>query len=113
MTIKLAILKSGESIITDIKEGIVDDKVVAYIFNSPCTVSVNGTYKILDDNEDTAEKLSLKLQPWPYLSVDKVVTVVLDWVITIVEPNPELKEMYEKEVLKNGTTEHQTTDTAQ
>ena len=112
MTVKLAILKSGENIITDIKEGIVDDKVVAYIFNSPCTVSVNGTYKILDE-EDNAERLSLKLQPWPYLSLEKVVTVVLDWVVTIVEPNPELKEMYEKEVLNNGRTEHQTTDIAE
>jgi hypothetical protein len=109
MSIKLIILKSGESIVSDVKEGIVGEKVVAYILNTPCKVIVNGTYKILDD-EDPKDRLSISLQPWPNLSNDKVVTIVVDWVVTIVEPYPDLKEMYEKQVLnlEEKIDEHQT-----
>lgn len=45
MTVKLALLKSGEEIIADIKEGVVEDKVVTYIFNNPHIVTLQGTYK--------------------------------------------------------------------
>ena len=35
MSIKLVILKSGESVITDAKELIVEDKVCGYLFGKP------------------------------------------------------------------------------
>jgi hypothetical protein len=98
MSIKLAILKSGETLIADIKEGVVEDKVVAYLLNKPCLVVINGTFGI-NLETDGNKKVSLSLSPWPYLSVDETVTVVVDWIVTIVEPNPELKLMYETQIL--------------
>jgi len=111
MTVKLAILRTGEEIISDIKEGIVDDKVVTYIFNNPCKVNFQGSYKILNDDEEPVDRMSISLSSWPTLSADKVVPVITDFVVTIVEPNSELKQMYVQQVLKDGTENNQTDST--
>ncbi len=107
MTVKLAILKSGEQIIADIKEGIVEDKIVTYIFNNPCKVVLQGSYKVISDDEESMDKMSISIGYWPTLSADKVVSVITDFVVTIVEPNFELKKMYEEQVLNNGTKTNQ------
>ena len=53
MTVKLAILKSGEDIVADIKEMIVgegdDARVVGYHLNRPCGVSLNRKEIAIDD----------------------------------------------------------------
>jgi hypothetical protein len=108
MTIKLAILRTGEEIISDIKEGIIEEKVVTYILNDPCKVIFQGSYKILNDDEEPVDRMSISLSPWPTLSADRVVPVTTDFVVTIVEPNSELKQMYVQKVLKNGTKSNQT-----
>lgn len=109
MAIKLAILKSNESIISEIREGVLDDKVVCYIFTNPCKVIINGTYKILDSEEDDSlNRVSISLSKWPSLSMDDNVQVPLDWVVTIVEPNVQLKKLYEEQVLENGERDQDT-----
>lgn len=103
MSVKLVVLKSGENIISDIKEGFVGEKLVCYILEKPCVVSVNGTYRIIeneDENKNTNEsKVSISLNSWPSLSKDTTIELVLDWIVTIVEPNDQLKKMYETQVL--------------
>ena len=108
MTIKLAILRSGEEIISDVKEGMIEDKVVTYIFDNPCKVILQGSYKIINDDEEPVDRMSISLSPWPTLSADKVVPVTTDSVMTIVEPNFELKQMYTQQVLNNGRKNSQT-----
>jgi hypothetical protein len=98
MTVKLVLLKSGESIVSDIKEGFYEDKLVCYILEKPCTVSINGSYKILDD-EDSGNRVSISLTNWPSLSKDTTIELIPDWIITMVDPKDELKEMYETQVL--------------
>ena len=101
MTVKLAVLKSGENIISDIKEGFVGEKLVCYILEKPCIVSVNGTYRILEDEDKNinGNKVSISLNSWPSLSKDTTVELIPDWIVTIVEPNDQLKKMYETQVL--------------
>lgn len=105
MTVKLAILKSGENIISDIKEAYYEDKLACYIFENPCKIVINGTYKILTEDEEDQDSntntLSISLHPWPSLSSDTSVQVVSDWIVTLVEPNSKLKEMYNSRVLQN------------
>jgi hypothetical protein len=115
MTVKLAILKSGERLISDIKEAIVDDKPVSYIFENPCLVSIeNRQYKVKDDTEENIQsKIGISLYPWPTLSKDKVVPVPLDWVVTVVEPNEDLKDMYEKDVLIYGREKNKVADSSE
>jgi hypothetical protein len=99
MTVKLALLKSGEDIIADIQEMVIDDKIVGYIFNKPCQIKmqVNG----VDDSVPT-DSVKIRLTPWILLSKDIKIPVSLDWVITLVDPIDKLMQMYEEDILKNG-----------
>lgn len=108
MTVKLAILKSGENIISDIKEGFFEEKLVCYLLEKPCSVVVNGSYRVLgeQENNETKNRVSISLKSWPSLSDQTVIEIVPDWMVTLVEPNEELKKMYETEVL--GIKENET-----
>lgn len=104
MTVKLAILKSGEDVIADIQEMVIEEKIVGYFFENPCVAKVFA----FDTEESGQTKTPSKLQltSWVPLTSDKKIPVPLDWVITIVEPISALKEMYEKSLstreVKNG-----------
>ncbi len=98
MTVKLVLLKSGENIVSDVKEGLYEDKLVCYILEKPCTVTVNGTYKILDE-DDGGNRVSISLHPWPSLSKETTIELIPDWIITIVDPKDELEKMYQTQVL--------------
>jgi len=104
MTVKLAILKSGEDIVADIKEMIVgegnDARVVGYFLTKPCGVSLNSKAIKVDDEEDTYQ---LRLFPWMPLTKQEKVPISADWVVTIVDPIDKITEMYKKEVLKDGS----------
>ena len=106
MTVKLAILKSGEDIVADIKEIIVgegdDARVVGYHLNRPCGVTLNSKALKVDDEKDTYQ---LKLFPWCPLTKQEKIPIPSDWVVTIVEPIDKIAEMYKKEVLKYGTSQ--------
>ena len=104
MTVKLAILKSGEDIIADIKEMIVgegdDARVVGYHLNRPCGVSLNRKEISIDDEED---KVQIRLFPWCPLTKQEKIPIPSDWVVTIVEPIDKITQMYKKEVLRYGS----------
>lgn len=108
MTIKLAVLKSGEDVIADIQEMIFRDKeteqekVVGYIFNKPCAVQM----RTLDEKGDKSFQISLF--PWIPLTKTTKVPVPPDWVITIVDPIESLEKMYKKDVMKNDETDSAT-----
>ena len=104
MTVKLAILKSGEDIVADIKEMIVGEgdaaRVVGYHLNKPCGVSLNSKEITIDDENDTYQ---IKLFPWCPLSKSTKIPISADWVVTIVDPIDKITQMYKKEVLGNGS----------
>ena len=101
MTIKLALLKSGEEVISDIGEMVTDKKtVVGYYFTNPCR-AILTTSEDEDEDDDEIEgtetpPISIKLLPWLPLADEDKIPVVADWVISIVEPQPKLKELYTK-----------------
>jgi Uma2 family endonuclease len=94
MTVKLVLLKSGEHLVSEIKEGYFENKLICFILDRPCKVLINGSYRIGDE-----EKVSISLNSWPALSEDTTVELSPDWVVTVVEPNDQLKKMYETQVL--------------
>ena len=104
MTVKLAILKSGEDIVADIKEMIVgegdDARVVGYGLTKPCGVSLNSKAIKIDDEKDTYQ---LKLFPWCPLTKNEKIPITADWVVTIVDPIDKITQMYTKEVLGDGS----------
>jgi hypothetical protein len=97
MSIKLALLKSGETIISDAKELISDDKVCGYLFTNPEIVSIVKPIFLTEENQKSSQ-IEISLSPWIVLSSDKQIPVPPDWIVTIVEPVQTVKEMYEEKV---------------
>ena len=104
MTVKLAILKSGEDIVADIKEMVVgegdDARVVGYVLTKPVGVSLNRKEITIDGEED---KVQIRLFPWCPLTKNEKIPITADWVVTIVDPIDKITEMYTKEVLEDGS----------
>jgi len=100
MTAKLVLLKSGEKLISNVKEGFIEEKLICYLLEKPCTISVNGSYKILDDESDNEEnRVSISLQSWPLFSNQNTIQIPPDWILSFVDPTDQLKETYETQVL--------------
>ena len=98
MTIKLALLKSGEEVISDIDEMVTDKQmVVGYYFANPCrAILTTPEIEVEEDQSSDKKPVSIKLLPWLPLANEERIPVVADWVISIVEPQPKLKELYNK-----------------
>jgi hypothetical protein len=96
MTIKVAVLKSGEDIIADIQEMVVGEdtenqRVIGYFFNKPCSVSFKRNKK------DSTFDIGL----FPWIPITKTTKVPVDptWVVTLVDPIDQLETMYKKDIL--------------
>ena len=97
MSIKLAVLKSGEQVIADAKELVSEEKVRGYLFTKPHKV-VSTQPLLLTEEQQGDNSLEVTLSPWIILSADKEVVVPTDWVVTVVEPLESVVKMYEEKV---------------
>ena len=97
MSIKLAVLKSGENVISDAKELIADDKVCGYLFTKPHVVETRNAI-LLTEEKQSSGNVEVSLIPWIMLTSDTQVPVPKDWIVTILEPVKSIKEMYEEKV---------------
>ena len=96
MSIKVALLKSGESVIADIKELISDDNVCGYLFGNPNIITYLEP-ELLTEQTETS-KLKISLIPWILITSDTKIPVRSDWVITMVEPIEDVKKIYEAKI---------------
>lgn len=102
MAVKLAVLKSGEQVIADIKEYVDEnDKVISLIFENPYLVRFLTPELLVEDivgseNREVTHKVSYS--PWIVLSEDKLIPVPPDWVVTIVEPIEWVRKSYEEKM---------------
>ena len=97
MSVKLLLLKSGEQVISDVKELIRkdSDKVYGYILHKPHEVVASKAVVLTEDASDD-RNLEITLSPWILLTEDKSMTVPQDWIITIVNPIESIVKMYEE-----------------
>ena len=98
MSIKLALLKSGEDIVADWRELVLnegDDKVAAYLASYPYVVTINKTDI---PHADEPAKVGLSYFPWMPLSKDTEIAVDPTWVVTLVDPVDEVKTTYEEKI---------------
>jgi hypothetical protein len=100
MSVKIALLKSGESVIADIKELISDEKVCGYLFTNPHKIQVSNSV-FLTEQPTESDSVSITFSSWILFTSDDEIPVRSDWIVTIVEPVKTIKEMYEEKV--NGT----------
>ena len=105
MTVKLAILKSGEDVIADIREAISEEtnKIVSYIFSDPYVVKLTQPQVLMEDLEQAEKRAyNISVYPWIPLSDDTDIAINPDWVVTIVEPAAKLKKSYEERMNGRG-----------
>ena len=98
MSIKLALLKSGEEVIADIKEIRQEetDVLVSYLFKDPYCVKIKTTQVLVE--QETRPKHELAYYKWMSLSKDDDIIVNRDWVVCISEPLDTVKKNYEEKV---------------
>tara|TARA_Y100001963_G_scaffold1108_1_gene1626 strand:- start:483 stop:854 length:372 start_codon:yes stop_codon:yes gene_type:complete len=114
MTIKLLLLKSGEDIIADVTEMAVGEEkersVVGYFLDKPCVIRMRDPNLIEEQGPKKQSGFQVSLFPWIPLSKETRIPVPADWLITMVEPAYKLKEMYVKDIVKNGNQSDSTDD---
>ena len=98
MSLKVILLKSGETLIAEAKEAVVDGNTQAYVFNKPFLVSVNQPYLLTEESEPVENSVNVVLSPWIIFTADENIPVNPDWVVTIVDPIEGLRKMYEEKV---------------
>lgn len=95
MTVKVALLKSGEHVIADIKEMVSGDRTIGYFFEFPYVVHLRNPELVMDKvDKNSPFQLEISLFTWLPLSKDHVIPVATDWVVTIIEPVKKLNDMY-------------------
>jgi len=103
MTVKILLLKSGEDVISDVKEMISpDDKVIGYFLSKPCVIKL-----LPKKSEGDKRETSISMYPWMPLAEEKEIPLPTDWVVTMVTPIKKVETMYKEDVL-NGKTTNQT-----
>tara|TARA_B100001939_G_scaffold129061_1_gene111962 strand:- start:322 stop:651 length:330 start_codon:yes stop_codon:yes gene_type:complete len=108
MNVKLLLLKSGEDVVAEVQEMVVDEKVVGYFLKYPCRVKLVTEMGETEGISRVPSKI--QLLPWMPLTKDKVIPVVSDWVVTITEPVEQLVKMYTDGVEKYETNKSSSTD---
>jgi hypothetical protein len=98
MTVKVVLLKSGETLITEAKEAVVEGKTQAYVFNKPFVVTVSEPYLLTEESELVDNSINVVLSPWIIFTPDEDIAVIPDWVVTIVDPVEGLLKMYQERV---------------
>jgi len=100
MSIKIALLKSGESVIADIKELFYDEKICGYLFKRPYIVDLapNEEVLLLEEGQTPTEdrNVGVNFTPWICLTTDTEIPVRPDWIVTIVTPVEEIEKLYEE-----------------
>jgi hypothetical protein len=99
MSIKLVLLKSGEQVVSDVKELVSEESVRGYVFKKPHKVQVNRTILLTEDESAIGDRnIEITLSPWVLLTNDEDILVSPDWIVTIVDPLNSIIEMYEEKV---------------
>ena len=111
MSIKIALLKSGESVIADIKELIQEDQLRGYLFKKPYVANLSSSYGFLTEDASGEDdgNMSVSFSPWIPFTIDDEIPVRYDWLVTVVSPAKEIQELYE-EMINGQSDQSNSTD---
>jgi len=94
MSVKIALLKSNEEVICDIKEVISNEnKLEFYCLKDPYVIKINSR-----EDEDGELIYSVTYNRWILLSHDREFFINPDWIVTLYNPNPEIKTSYTEKI---------------
>ena len=91
MTVKVVLLKSGEDVIAADVEEIVGEKVVGYFFNYPLSVKLHSDSYVKDRKQYSFQTSTHTMDA---TAKEQHIPVVIDWVVSIMEPIDDLLDMY-------------------
>ena len=97
MSIKLTLLKSGETLISEMKELVAEDteQAHAYLLENPHKGETREKSFLTEEEKKTGDfGIDVILIPWIILSADKKVIIPVDVVTTVVEPITSVKQMF-------------------
>ena len=97
MSIKLTLLKTGEQLISDMKELVAEgkDQAHAYLLDNPHTVEINEKQFVTEEEKVEGDYgINVALLPWIILSKDKKMMIPVDSVLTVVEPLESVTQLY-------------------
>ena len=94
MSVQLALLKSGEEVIADIKElrSSEGDELVSYVFKDPYSIKIKTSQVLIEAND--APKHDVVYYKWMSLSKDSDIIVNKDWVVCITDPLDSITKSY-------------------
>jgi len=98
MSIKITVLKTGEQLISDMKELMTEgqDHAQAYLLDNPHTYEINEKQFITEDEKEEGDYgIDVSLLPWLILSKDSQMIIPVDSVLTVVEPVDALTKLYQ------------------
>ena len=98
MSIKLSLLKTGEQLISDMKELMAEgqDHAQAYLLDNPHTYEINEKQFITEEEKEGGDYgIDVSLLPWLILSKDSQMIIPVDSVLTVVEPVDALTKLYQ------------------
>ena len=98
MSVKLTVLKTGETLISDMQELVSDKEQAsphAYLLNNPHLVKIREKQFLTEDEKnDKKFGIDVLMTPWIVISSDKKIILPVDCVMTIVEPIDGVKKMF-------------------
>ena len=99
MSIKITVLKTGEHIISDMKELMAEgeENAHAYMLVNPHTYEINEKQFVTEEEKELEEGdygINVSLLPWLILSKDKKMIIPTDSVLTVVEPLDSVTQLY-------------------
>ena len=97
MSIKLTLLRSGETLISEMKELVAEEsqQAHAYLLENPHVVETRDKSFLTEDDKKAGNfGIDVILIPGIMLSADKKVIIPVDIVTTIVEPIASVKQMF-------------------
>ena len=97
MSIKLTLLKTGEQLISEMKELTEEgkDEPQAYLLENPHTVNINEKHFVTEEEKRDGDfGINVTLLPWIILSKESTMIIPTDSVLTVVEPLDSVTQLY-------------------
>ena len=97
MSIKITVLKTGEQLISDMKELMAEgqEHAQAYLLDNPHTYVINEKQFITEEEKKEGDYgIDVSLFPWIILSKDTQMIIPVDSVLTVVEPLESVAQLY-------------------
>lgn len=96
MSIQIALLKSGESVIAEMKELVQEGEVRGYLFKDPYVVDFRESSDLLLEESGSDIAVDVSFDPWIPFTKDNQIPVRTDWVVTVITPLDEISKLYKE-----------------